>query len=81
MLKSKDDYPQKFILLHHQLKSIDKDKICPSKDIILLYSKFLDLVQKMIRLKILTPSQSSQSPQWIVMAPGFKILEDFNALW
>lgn len=36
---------------------------------------------KMIGLKILTPSQNRQSPQWAVMAPAFKILEHFNALW
>lgn len=35
----------------------------------------------MIGLKILTPLQSRWSPQWIVIAPGFKILEHFNALW
>lgn len=40
MLKSKDHYPQNFVLLHHQLKSTDKDKICLSKNIILLCSKF-----------------------------------------
>lgn len=35
----------------------------------------------MIGLKNLTPSQCRQSPQWIVMAPGFKSLEYFNAPW
>lgn len=51
------------------------------------YRYYLALLQavglgtKMTGWKILTPSQSRQSPQWIAMAPGFKILEHFNALW